>query len=389
LVYLQRHAKSYIHSIYGSTDTLLYPGVNIDKVIMSLDLASAAPSFTFVSKRAITQDLGVSEDQFLDIGILCGFEHCPPFPPTLHEQALHATRDLVRNYKSGHAAVSAYNDHPSVKQLAYHDLFARTRSMIKYSLVLASEGMVQPLPLVLASAPGGPHGHHPTAADIPQDLHEIFTHRLPDELYFYLSRGLIGPAPLVWLTTGHIVEHPPLDNGETTEYKRFVKEVITDGQTGPRATALALISSVCAAFWTNRKVTGQFWFETGQAPNSHRPIQHSSQQTTQLAERVQGWSVPYAFVEEELRRQNVRLACMQPRTCRSPYVFSRPPLISSSASTPRPWTNSPRGPSRSPVSRRLRLTRRTRSSRTSSGDSSSCAGAFPGPCEDAFSDHPP
>jgi hypothetical protein len=46
----------------------------------------------------------------------------------------------------------------------------------------------------------------------------------------------------VWLTSGQIVEGPPLDNGETTEYKRFVKEVVTDGQTGPRATALALVS---------------------------------------------------------------------------------------------------------------------------------------------------
>jgi Temperature dependent protein affecting M2 dsRNA replication len=307
LIYLQRHPKSYIHALFGPTDALLYPGV--DKLITSLDLTSANPSFSFTSKKHIINDLGVNEDQFLDIGLLVGFDHSPPFPPTIHEQALKATVDMVKYYKSGHSAVSAFAEHPAVKSIQYSDHYARTRSMIKYSLIFSSEGTVMPLPLAITTPPG-PHGHpnhhphHPTAADIPQDLHEIFTNRLPDEIYFYLSRGLLGPQALVWLTTGQIVENPPLDNGETTEYKRFVKEVITEGQTGPRATALALISSVAHNFWSNRKVTGYFWFETP-SPHGQKPIQHNSQQTAQLAERVSGWNVTYAVVEEELRRQNV------------------------------------------------------------------------------------
>lgn len=303
LIYLQRHAKSYIHALFGPTDALLYPGV--DKLITSLDLSSPNPQFSFTSKRGILADLGVSEDQFLDIGLLVGFDHSPPFPPTMHEQALKATVDMVKYYKSGHAAVSAFSEHPAVKSIQYSDHYARTRSMIKYSLIFSSEGTVMPLPLAITANHTHPNHHpHPTAADIPSDLHEIFTNRLPDEIYFYLSRGLLGPQALVWLTTGQIIENPPLDNGETNEYKRFVKEVITDGQTGPRATALALISSVAHNFWTNRKIFGYFWFEQ---PTSHnqKPIQHNSQQTAQLAERVSGWNVTYAVVEEELRRQNV------------------------------------------------------------------------------------
>lgn len=282
----------------------------MDKIITSLDLASATPSFSFTSKRGILSDLSVSEDQFLDIGLLVGFDHSPPFPPTMHEQALKATVDMVKYYKSGHAAVSAFAEHPAVKSIQYSDHYARTRSMIKYSLILTWDGMVVPLPLAIPTPTShghpGHHPHHPTAADIPQDLHEIFTNRLPDEIYFYLSRGLLGPQALVWLTTGQIIENPPLDNGDTTEYRRFVKEVITDGQTGPRATALALISSVAHTFWTNRKVIGHFWFEQS-SPHGQKPIQHNSPQTVQLAERVSGWNVTYAVVEEELRRQNVSM----------------------------------------------------------------------------------
>ncbi|KAJ7777116.1 XPG I-region protein [Mycena metata] len=311
LIYLQRHPKQYIHAIYGPTDTLLYPGV--DKLITSLDLAAAAPTFTFLSKRTILTELTVNEDQFLDVAILVGGAHSPPFPPTMHEQALKATVDMVKYYKSGFAAVSAFAEHPAVKGIAYTEHYARVRSMVRYSLILSAEGVVLPLPVAVVGGPGvgpmgGPGGNNagaigPTAAEVPVDLHEVFTHRLPDEVFFYLSRGLLGPQALVWLTGGQIVEGPPLDNGETTEYKRFVKEVVTDGQTGPRATALALLSSVAHPFWAARKVAGYFWFETP-GPHAQKAVQHNAPQTVQLAERVAGWNVSYAVVEEELRRQN-------------------------------------------------------------------------------------
>ena len=381
MIYLQRHPKSYIHAIFGPTDTLLYPGV--DKVVTSIDLVSATPTFSFVSKRSILNDLGLTEDQFLDVGILVGFEHSQPFPPSLHEQGLKATVDMVKYYKSGHAAVSAFANDPQIKPLQYGDHYARTRSMIKYSLILSSDGSVVPLPLAIPNAPThghqNHHPHHPTAADVPQDLHDIFTSRLPDEIYFYLSRGLLGPQALIWLTSGQIIENPPLDNGETTEYRRFVKEVITEGQTGPRATSLALISTVCNNFWSSKKVQGHFWFEQALG----KPVLHNSQQTTQLADRVSSWNVPYSIVEEELRRQNVsaiNLSCVGvlhsltvgPRPARVPD--SRPRLTSRSAWAPL----SPRSLLSAPGSRAARPAahsrRRTKSSRMSSGVSSNYEG---------------
>ncbi|KAK0488491.1 temperature dependent protein affecting M2 dsRNA replication-domain-containing protein, partial [Armillaria novae-zelandiae] len=48
---------------------------------------------------------------------------------------------------------------------------------------------------------------------------------------------------------------------------------------------------------------GFFWFEQP-GLNNQKAVQHNSQQTAQLADRVSGWNVPYAIVEEELRRQN-------------------------------------------------------------------------------------
>jgi hypothetical protein len=300
LLYLLKHPKSYIHAIYASSDALLYIS-GVEKLITSLNLTSTSPTFTYVAKPKLLADLGVNEEQFLDVGILAGFQHSPAFPPIAHDGALKSTVDMIKHYKTGFSTVTMYGEHPGVKAMNYVEHFARTRTMMKFSLIFSSEGSVTPLPLAIPS-------HNLTASDIPSDFHEVYTHRLPDEAFFYLSRGLLGPQVLDWLTSGFIIEPPPLDNGETTEYKRFVKEVITEGQTGPRATALALLSSVLHNFWSTRRVQGCFWFENHMpgGPKNFNNVSHNSKETAALAERVTGWNVPYGVIEEELRRQNVR-----------------------------------------------------------------------------------
>ncbi|CAE6464140.1 unnamed protein product [Rhizoctonia solani] len=294
LVYLQRHPKSYVHALYGPSELLLYPGV--EKVILSLDL-SAQSNFTFVTKSKMLSDLQLNEEQFLDLGLLCGSEYSPTLPPHANETSIKPFVDFLRYYKSGFVCItSAFLDNALMKQSNYAETFARARCMVKFALVLSSEGSVVPLPIALS---GGSTGTT-TAADIPSDLHDIFTNRLPDEVFYYLSRGLFTPQALVWLTSGQVIENPPLDNGETTEYRRFVKDVITEGATGPRATALALITSVLHSTWQKTRVATFFWYDN----NPKNVISPNGTQTTTLVERVVNWNVPSGIVEDELRRQS-------------------------------------------------------------------------------------
>jgi hypothetical protein len=66
---------------------------------------------------------------------------------------------MVKYYKSGFAAVSAFADHPAVKSIAYTEHYARTRSMVRYSLILSAEGVVLPLSVAGMGGPGvGPTG---------------------------------------------------------------------------------------------------------------------------------------------------------------------------------------------------------------------------------------
>ncbi|KAB5594780.1 hypothetical protein CTheo_1759 [Ceratobasidium theobromae] len=292
LVYLQRHPKSYVHALYGPSELLLYSGV--DKVILSLDLSTQS-NFTFVTKSKMLGELQLTDEQFLDLGLLCGSEYSPTLPPHANESSIKPFVDFLRYYKSGFVCItSAFLDNPLMKQTNYAETFARARCMVKFALILSSEGSVVPLPIALA---GGSAGSTTTAADIPQDLHEIFTNRLPDEVFYYLSRGLFTPQALVWLTSGQVIENPPLDNGETNEYRRFVKDVITEGGTGPRATALGLITSVLNQTWQKTRISTNFWYD-----NSPKGFINSNGTTT-LVERVVNWNVPSAIVEDELRRQ--------------------------------------------------------------------------------------
>lgn len=290
-----------MHAIHGPTEALLYP--TMDRIITTLDLSAPQPTFTFVVKRAIVADLGLTEDQFLDVGILAGFDRYPTLPTQGDSRyTFKHFVEIVKKERSGWMALHNSEHAAAVKASNYAETFARAKAMVKYSLILSSEGLVTALPLVVQ--PSNNAHHHTTAADIPSDLHDVYTNRLPDEIYFYLSRGLIGPQALVWLTSGQIIEPPPLDNGETNEYRRFVKEVITEGATGPRATALALVGNVCHNFWATRRVTAHFWFDPTNGAPGHKGIPHFSQATMQLVERVGGWGVPIAVIEEELRRQN-------------------------------------------------------------------------------------
>lgn len=176
-----RHQKAYINAIYSSLDILLFPSV--DKIITSVNFAATPhPTFTYISKRSLISDLSstipplpgaphnnnantISEDLFMDSLLLSGAEPMPVFPPLLTPEVVSfpKTIELIRHYKTGHACVMAFNDDPRVKTPGtaststsyYADHFMRTRAMYKFSLILSSDGSVQPLPLAVpAPAPG-------------------------------------------------------------------------------------------------------------------------------------------------------------------------------------------------------------------------------------------
>lgn len=324
LVSLERHPNGYIHSLYGSTSLFLFP--RVDRVILSIDVA--AGSFTYASKQAVMSELGVrSEDEFLDLSLLAGWDHGPTFPPlvdgtlapmpapsTSKEAAnsqqshrpvnLRQILDLIRQHRgTAMGVIHAFSEHAGVRAQGFIDLFAKSKAIIKTSMVVRPEdGGVVPMNLALndASIPNGNAGNAVngnSSAEVPSDLHDVFSYRLPDEVFLHLSRGMITPHVYTWLTSGYLTVPAPLDNGETIEYRRFVSDILTESPTSPHCLALAVAASSLHSFWQSRKVLASYWWQ----PQAERPIPFDSKSTQQLVTRAHQWNVPGTFIDEVLR----------------------------------------------------------------------------------------
>lgn len=253
LLYLERHDKSYIHAIYGPSELLLYD--QIDRLILSINWK--LETFTFINKRDLLNDLSLSPEQFLGLGLLAGCDYMPTFPalqPPHAEFSFKNAINLLQSFKSATAAIHyCLETMPQLRSSSNpQEQFAQIRALIKFPLVLsANQGRVSPLPLALS---------YTSAGDIPFDLHDVFSHRLPDELYFQFWRGLFSSTVLDALINGYWVDEAPLDGGASDDYKRFLREILTEHPQGPKAVSLGLLSSVLNPSWSRRPVVRFLFF---------------------------------------------------------------------------------------------------------------------------------
>lgn len=208
LAYLAAGPEEHIDAIYGSSDVLVY---QVDRVVTSIDLS--ARTFQWVNKKAVLSELGFTNDQFLEAAIACGCELNPTtFPPIDHMAAsqplvagihLKVSQDLVRTQSSLYAAVMTFPYPDNV--VNYPERFRKAVSCALFQPVFKSSGRAEPI----------------ENDEVPNDIHEFIGQRLPDELFFYLSKGLIGPELLDAITSGLYLINAPLDGGSSKEYHSF------------------------------------------------------------------------------------------------------------------------------------------------------------------------
>ncbi|KAL1919389.1 uncharacterized protein VTP21DRAFT_2082 [Calcarisporiella thermophila] len=272
LVYLHNHPKNYVHALYGGSELLMY---DVDKIIISFDLEKG--NYNWISKKSILNDLQVSDDQFLDICILAGFEWCSTFPILTTDIgfSFKGTHDLIKQHKTGFNAVQFYSDNPAVHKSNYVDTFCRTRCALKYHVVYGEDGKVEPL----------------NVENAPSDIHEFIGYRLPDDIYYYISKSLIGTQVINTLVSGMLVESPPLCNGDTTEYRNFVNDLQE-----VRAQSLDLLTQPLHQFYQSKRVVSLQWYEP---TNEHPMVHHKS------AGEGLKWQVSGEVVREEMKRLDV------------------------------------------------------------------------------------
>jgi hypothetical protein len=238
-----------VDAVAGSSEMLLY---NVPEIVTSWDFK--ASEFSWVKRKACIQDLGqvsstqVTSDMFIDSCLLAGTSLLPTLPMldnqgVTDKPKIKAAMEFIMATKerSGHSVALHYQNDPQCRALDYLDRYRRVRLSIIHHVVLTSRGAVEPF----------------KSDHAPSDIHEFIGQRLPEELYFYLSKGVIGPRVLNWRTSGEILEFPPLDNGDSDEYKTLVRDQLKD----MRYSTLSLLSFSVHRYYLHRDVKIRCWFD--------------------------------------------------------------------------------------------------------------------------------
>ncbi|KAG4301766.1 hypothetical protein PCK1_001742 [Pneumocystis canis] len=272
LAYMAETTHCHIDAIFGSINMLLF---NVDRLIIEFNFDYSI--FSWLDKQTILSSLGdITHDQFLDISILLGSDFCPAFPPLeiisqINGDVFRFLQDTIKIFKSGINTILNYHHSFMTKHMDYLDTFYRAICIIKHHIVLMENGKLSPL----------------NESDAPNDIHEFISTRLPEEIYFYLSRGIVGPQVINILTSGILLENTPLDNGDSQEYRDFLNDIFTI-----QTQSLNLLTQPLHRFYQAKNVSVYYWFD----PEYEHKMFHKM--TPSIYESIKTWIIKEDIVNQ-------------------------------------------------------------------------------------------
>lgn len=215
-----------------------------DKVITRFDWDSRRVSW--VGFAECQNKCRLNKDQFIDLLLLSGFGSILAPLPEIDEgpssvQKIQNTISLLTRFGDGHAVCVTKGEE-------YLTVYRKARSAVNHAVVLEGDGKIEPK----------------NADKAPNDVHEFITEQLPAEIYFYLSRGVIGPRVLNWRTSKEVYETPPLDGGNSQAYKDLVQDKLRP----QRAQTIALLTRMLHRWFHKLDVDLICWFNE----NEKRPL---------------------------------------------------------------------------------------------------------------------
>lgn len=259
----------------------------VDKLITKIDFDRA--EFTFVTRKDCIEALGCSSSSmFVDACLLAGSSFLPTFPMLENEMLqtpkapkIKAAADLLkqRNVSAVSVCMQFEQDDPSFGAQSYVDRYRKASSCIKQHVVMRPNGDIVTL----------------DSDNAPFDVHAFMGQRLPNELFAYLSRGIIGPQVPQWRSSGEIVERPPLDGGESPAYHKLVQDSLRP----MRATTVALLSRSLHHYYHKQDVTLRCWFDAGE----RKPLGSSS--ITDPTSEIASWNVRLEQIGERANKLEV------------------------------------------------------------------------------------
>jgi hypothetical protein len=283
LSYLAKGPSPFIDAVFGPSELFLF---EFDKLITTLDLASL--QFSWVTRQTCQDELGrISNDQFLDFCLLLGSQFLRTFPlfenPSFPGKELDIREALAMFNTAGRNVVSLCNqfeEDQRVRDLQYLDRYKRALMTVKHHVIIYIDGKVGPLD----------HDHASS------DMHELIGQRLPEELYFYLSKGIIGAHIPNCLTSGKLLVPLPLGAEDSEIYRQLVGELLTP----LRTQSLCLLSNSLHRFYQTKVIAHRAWYED----KSQRSI--NLKDSPSVKDSIVSWKIRNEQLTDSVRKLQVR-----------------------------------------------------------------------------------
>jgi hypothetical protein len=114
--------------------------------------------------------------------------------------------DSIRTYTNGLAVINEL----APENNEYLQQFARAKGIITYMPIITDNGTVETL----------------SKKSVPHNIAILITPRLANEIYFYISRRLIGKDIYTTILSERLHVQAPLDGGDSHEYRRLLSDMI-------------------------------------------------------------------------------------------------------------------------------------------------------------------
>ena len=269
---------------------------DVDKLITRIDADLA--QFSWITKQTCQEELGrLSNEQFLDFCLLLGSLFLPTFPifenPAFPGKAA-TIRDALPMFNSaGRSALSLcaqFEEDRRMQELQYTDRYKRAFMTVKHHVFIDAEGRVGPMDPENTSS----------------DMHELIGQRLPEELYFYLSKGVLGADVPNYLTSGEVVVSRPLGVEDTEIYRQVAGTTLAP----IRTQAICLLSNSLHRFYQTKVIQVRTWYDE----KSDTSVNLKS--LPSVKDTIQSWKIRIDQLPEGLKLQVSLLMTVDPTALR-------------------------------------------------------------------------
>ena len=230
--------EGYVSGIMGSATNLIF---GADAVILDIDWDDTK-KFWHTDLTKCAEEMGITESQFSDLCLISGYSILPTMPE------LEVDSNIPRLEAAKHMLQRANNDVYAVCAQAKDENYQMAFHKAKYAVKHAVSMKVNSLEVI-----------QDDLDSVPADTHEFIGQRLPNELYFYLIRGLAGPRVLNWRTRMEILETPPLDGGLSQLYRDLVNNKLVP----LRSQSLVMITHLLHRYYQKNDPNLICWFGEG------------------------------------------------------------------------------------------------------------------------------